>query len=228
MTVVTFPRRWRRWLPAEPAFGIGEPLGWRSHAVRVAFLIGLLGIACLVRVTGLLHPNTTDPRLPPAPAVALVAPGVVRGSQPQDLDLVRMRDDYGIHALVDLSGWSIEERAAARGLGLRMLVLPVPDRAAPSAADVLTLVRFLHPTGSTRAGGLYLHDATGRGPVVVVAAMLRLLHGAELPRVLHELSRDELADLSGQQLLALQDVDAAVRGRAPPTAPYATLRGVSW
>lgn len=227
MTVVTLLRRRGR-LPAEPAFGSGEPLRWRSRTVRVAVLIGLLAVASLVRVTGLLHPGAADPALPPAPAVALVAPGVVRGSQPQDLDLVRMRDDYGIRAVVDLGGWSIEERAAARGLGLRMLVLPVPDRAAPPVADVLTLVRFVHPPGVARAGGVYLHDTTGRGPVVVVATMLRLLHGAALPTVLHQFSRDELADLSGQQLVALQDVDAVVHGRAPATAPYAALRGVSW
>jgi len=227
MTVLALPRRrWR--LPAEPALGAGEPLGWRSRTVRLAVLIGLVAVACLVRVTGVLHPGAADPALPPAPAVALVAPGVVRGSQPQDLDLVRMRDDYGIRAVVDLSGWSIEERAAARGLGLRMLVLPVPDRAPPSAADILTLVRFARPPGAARTGGLYLHDTTGRGPVVVVAAILRLLRGAALPTVLHQLSRDELADLSGQQLVALQDVDAVLHRRAPATAPYAALRGVNW
>jgi hypothetical protein len=54
------------------------------------------------------------------------------------------------------------------------------------------------------------------------------LRGAALPIVLHQLSRDELAGLSGQQLVALQDVDAVVHGRALATAPYAALRGVSW
>ncbi len=228
MTVVKFPRR--SWLPAGPAFGRSEPLGWWRGGLRLLGLTVLLALALLVRASGVLHPATAGPPLPPLPGAALVEPGVLRGGQPQDLDLANLRDRFRVRAVVDVDGTSVDEQAVAGGLGLRLLVLHLYGTAAPSADDVLAvlaLVRFVHGAGGA-GGAVYLHDSTGHGPVLVIAAMLRLLRGVPLTTVLRQLSRDEIASLAVEQLLALYEVQAVVRGAEPAPVRYAALRGVTW
>jgi|tagenome__1003787_1003787.scaffolds.fasta_scaffold20867457_2 hypothetical protein len=221
-------------VPATPALGACGPLGRRSCAVRVAILVGLLTMALMVRASDILHPAVADPSLPPPPAAATVGPGVVRGGQPHDLDLVRLRDDYGTRAVVDVDGPSVEEQAVVRGLGLRMLVLDVPADDMPSTTDILTLVRFLqlnpvgHRSGDSRATTVYLHDSTGRGSALVVSCVLRMLHGVPLSTVLGQLSRAERSALDDRQLRGFQEVEAAVQGDSPPSALYAPLHGVTW
>jgi hypothetical protein len=191
----------------------------------------LLGLALLVRASGVLHRGNDDPSLPPPPARAEVALGVVRGSQPSDLDLVRLRDDYGIRAVIAVNAPTVEEQATTRALDLRLLVLHVPDRGAPPATDILAAARFLH-SASVGAGadsqGVFIHDTTGQGPVLVVSCMLRLLHGEPLSTVVRQLSRADLGNVTPQQLRALRELDAALRGQPAAPGPYAALRGVTW
>jgi hypothetical protein len=222
-TVVKFPRR--SWLPADPAFGRSEPLGWWRGGLRLLGLAVLLALTLLVRASGVLHPAAAGPPLPPG--AALVEPGVLRGGQPQDLDLANLRDRFRVRAVVDVDDTSVDEQAVAGGLGLRLLALHLYGTAAPSADDVLALVRFVRGAGGA-GGAVYLHDSTGHGPVLVVAAVLRLLRGVPLTTVLRQLSRDEIASLSMEQLLALYEVQAVVRGVEPVPVRYAALRGVTW
>jgi len=216
MSVVVFPRR------RPPAFGAAAPLGRRPAALRVLVLAALLAAALVVRATGVLHPAGTG--LPALPGVAVVEPGIIRGGQPGDGDLADLRDGYGVRALVDVDSTDVDERAVAGGLDLRMLALQVPTTGAPPPADLLALVRFLRSADGT----VYLHDTTGHGPVVVVAAVLRLLRGVPLADVLRALPREDVAALSEAQLLALHEVAAVVAGTAPPTSPYAGLKGAAW
>jgi hypothetical protein len=165
--------------------------------------------------------------------VAAVVPGLVRGGQPDDTDLMRLRDDYGGRWVAGVDGMQAEEQATARSLGLRTLRLDIPDDGAPSAGEVLALVRFLHGTAADRRAGagsgvVYLHDTTGHGSVLVVAAVLKLLRGWPLPDVLRERSSQSTGGFNAQQLLALQEVAAVVKGDPRPDGPYAALRGVTW
>jgi hypothetical protein len=156
----------------------------------------------------------------------------VRGFQPEDLDLVRLLDGYGVHGVVDVDVMDVEDQAVGRGLGLRTLQLHIVDNKPPSVDDILSMVQFVRSTVVIRPDGrvanvVYMHDETGRGPVVVVAAMLQLLRGVGLPTVLRQLSTDKAGQISAEQLLALRDVDAVVHGRTEPGS-YTVLHGVTW
>jgi hypothetical protein len=211
----------RRPPPAAPALGGISSLGRRRVTLRVIGIAALLVAALGLRASGVLHPSASLP--PPLAGWARVEPGVVRGSQPADLDLIQLRDGFGVRAVVDVDGTDVNERAVTRGLGLRLLVLNVGTREAPSAADLIALARFLPTAGGT----VYLHDSTGNGSVVVVAAALRVMHGESLAGVVRTLSREDITALSVPQLLALTDIESVMHGGRPRTAGYAALRGVT-
>jgi hypothetical protein len=232
MTVIPL-RRYRRSLdPGTPAFGACEPVGWRRRIAVVLSLLVLLGLALYVRVSGVMRTGHSDESLPPLLAVASVAPGVLRGGQPSDIELLRLRDNYGVRAVVDVDGMDAEEKAVTGALGLRSLELAVSDRQPPTADEVLRLVRFLRSTAATQPGSdgtgvVYMHDFDGRGPVLQVTAMLQLLRGEPLPAVLDQLRAESGSGISGAQLRALHEVDRVVRG-VPPAPAYSALRGETW
>ena len=208
-----------------PAFGPVEPLSRRRRAAVLAALACLLALALGIRASGVLRGDPPDPSVPPLPAAVVVAPGLVRGGQPQDLDLVRLRHDHGGYGLVDVDGMSVEEQAVARGLGLRTLQVPVPDGGAPTAAHVVELVDFIRSAGIGPDRVVYLHDTTGQGAVVAVAGMLQLLRGVPLSTVLASAPE---SSFTARQLQALRQVHAVVQDGARATGPYAELRGVTW
>lgn len=211
-----------------PAFGPVAALSRRHRGGVVAALVVAVAALLLVRASGVLHPDR-DLSLPPVPAAALVAPGIVRGGQPTELDLVRLRDDFGVRAVVAVGGASVEERAVTRGLGVALLELDVADSVEPPAAVLLALIRFLRqvdPAAGRDGGGIvYVHDLTGTGPVVVVAAMLQLLSGQQLSAVLAGLDPGELEGLGTPELVALTEVAAAARGDGGAAGEYRALVG---
>ena len=232
MTVIPL-RRYRRSLaPGTPAFGACEPLGWRRSTAVVLVLAALLGFALFVRASGAMRTGPTDTSLPPLLAVATVAPGVLRGGEPSDIELLRLRDTYGVRGVVDVDRMDVEEKAVTAGLGLRTLQLTVTDGQPPTAEEILRLVRFLRSTAATQPGNdgsgvVYIHDFDGRGPVLVVTAMLQIMRGVPLSTVLDGLRAGDSRGLSAAQLRALHEVDRVVRG-VPPTRAYSALRGESW
>ena len=230
MTVI--PLRRRRRLPATPAFGTCPPAGLRRRVVVLAVLVVLLTAALGVRASGVLRSGQTDESLSPTLAVTGVAPGLLRGGQPVDVELLRLRDDYGVRAVIDVNRMDVEEQAETRDLGLRTLELDLGDGQAPTAPDMLRLVRFLRSTvaprpGSGGTGVVYLHDADGRGSVLVLSAMLQVLRGVPLATVLDGLRAGGAPALSDAQSAALSDMER-VRIGAAPTGAYAVLRGESW
>jgi hypothetical protein len=230
MTVI--PLRRPRQLPDTPAFGPCAPSGWRRRIAVPLVLAALLGTALGIRASGVLGPGPADRSLPPLPAVAGVAPGLLRGGEPSDAEILRLRDDYGVRAVVDVDGMDVEETAVTRSLGLRTLQLTVADGRAPTAPDMLRLVRFLRSTVAARpgpggAGMVYLHDLDGRGPVRIVAAMLQVLRGVPMSEVLDGLRADRARELTAAESLALDEVDRVRRGVGPGRA-YAELRAESW
>jgi hypothetical protein len=192
----------------------------------------LIAAALAIRASGVLRTGASDRSLPPLLAVASVAPGLLRGGQPSDIDIMRLRDDYGVRAVVDVDGMDVEEQAVTGSLGLRTLQLAVADGQAPTAEDMLRLMRFLRSTVDSRpgAGGtgvVYMHDADGRGPVLIVSAMLQVIRGVPLSTVLHDVRTDSTDGITGAELRALDEVDRVRHGSAPSRA-YAALRGESW
>ena len=232
MTVIPLRRRRHSPAPATPAFGTCAPSGWRRNVAVILILAALLGLALYLRASGVLRIGPTDRSLPPLLAVASVAPGLLRGGEPADIEILRLRDDYGVRGIVDVDGMDVEEEAVTRSLGLRTLQLAVTDREPPTAEEMLRLVRFLRSTTATKPGSdgsgvVYMHDLDGRGPVLVVTAMLQLLRGVPLTTVLNGLRAGSSRGISGAQLLALHELDRVVRG-VPPTRAYSALRRESW
>ncbi|WP_067499392.1 hypothetical protein [Actinoplanes sp. TFC3] len=218
MTVI--PLRRRRRGPHTPAFGTCAPAGRRQRLTVLLVPIALLAAALGLRATGLIGAGRTDRSLPPVLAVAPVAPGLLRGAQPSDVDLLRLRDDHGVRAVVGIGGLRAPEQAATGELGLRTLQLDVADGSAPSAAGLLGLVRFLRSAMATRPGVVYLHDGDGHGPVLVTAAMLQVVRGEPAPEAVDRL-RAAGYPVSGDQVRALSEVDTL-------TGSYAVLQGESW
>jgi hypothetical protein len=230
MTVI--PLRRPRHLPDTPAFGACTPSGWRWRVAVLVVLSLVLGVALSIRVSGVLRPAASDSTLPPLQEIATVAPGLLRGGQPSDVEILRLRDVYGVRAVVDVDGMDVEEQAVTRSLGLRTLQLTVADGRAPTGRDMLRLVRFLRSTVATRPGvsgtGLvYMHDVDGRGPVRIVSAMLQVLRGDPLSTVLHDLQTGSTASVTGAEMHALSEV-SQVRHGSSSTRDYAVLRGESW
>jgi hypothetical protein len=203
-------------MSAVPALGGSTPLGRRGMLVRLVALTVLAGAALGVRATGVLHPGEPSP---PLPGWARVDDRVLRGGQPTDLDLMQLRDSFGVRAVVDVDGTDVDERAVTEGLGLRLLVLDVGPSEAPAPQDVLAVARLARTAG----GPVYLHDSTGHGPVVAVAAALRVLGGTPV----RALPPADTAGLSPAQVLALRDVETVVRGGRPRDDGYAKLREVA-
>jgi hypothetical protein len=194
-------------------------------------LAALLAAALFVRASGVLRTGPTDRSLPPLLGVAAVAPGLLRGGEPSDAEMMRLRDDYGVRAVVDVDGMDVEERAVTRALGLRTHELLLTDRRPPTAGDIQGLLRFLRaaPVGQPDGSGgvVYLHDLDGRGPVLVVAAILQLLRGDPLETVLDAVDAPGGRGLPAAHVLALSEVDRALRG-VPPANAYWSLRGRTW
>jgi hypothetical protein len=212
--------------PAVRAIGAAT-LPRRARLVRLGVLAGLVVLALGVRSAGLLSPDPSGYQLPPLPAAAQVAPGLLRGGQPAELDLVLLRDDFGVRGVVDVDGASAEEQAVTAGLGMRLLEVAVGEQG-PSPRQLLELARFARsaataPPSGGRAGAVYLHDTTGTGPVLVVSAAMLLLDHVPLPEVLGRLRADGADELTPATRHVLQQIADVAAGRAAPDNPYSVL-----
>ncbi|GAA0492303.1 hypothetical protein Ade02nite_68900 [Paractinoplanes deccanensis] len=212
--------------PPAPDPGLREltPVSRRAVLTRVGALAALLAAALTARVV--LHEEPAT--LPALPHAAPVAPGVVRAGQPDEADLVRLHDDYGVRGMIAINGRDDstlsgdEERAAAESVGIRFVGLRIGDGDALSAEQVASVARLLR---DTRAGGdsaatlVLLHDRTGDGPVGLLAAVVRVLDREPLDEVLAS-----APGLGGEQRASLAHLAAAVTGSGGADNPYAALR----
>jgi hypothetical protein len=209
-----------------PAIG---PVEWRGPRRTAALLAVVMTMALAllgVRASGVLHEESP---LPPLPEVAAVAPGILRGAEPTDADLQRLRDKYDLRAVVAVGGSSVEAQAAAQALGIALHDVAVdPITEVPPPDAVAALVQFLHRTVPNRGrdGGLvYVYDVTGTGPVIVTTLMLALLDGQPLASALDPLAPDVRTALTPAARTALAQVAAAPTDPAA-AGPYAALSGV--
>lgn len=112
----------------EPVIGAAPALRRRSTLVRLGVLVAVAVLALSVRSAGLLSPDPSGFQLPPLPAATQVSPGLLRGGQPAELDLVLLRDDFGVRGVVDVDGASAEEQAVTAGLGMHLLEVTVGEQ----------------------------------------------------------------------------------------------------
>ena len=209
-----------------PALGELEPVSRRATLVRVGGLGVLLALALVVRSTGILHDEQST--LPALPLAATVASGVVRTGQPAEADMVRLHDDYGVRGIIainsrDDSTFSVaEEKASAESVGIRFLALKSAADAPLSAVQVSAVSSFLRTTRADHASTpnlVLLHDRTGAGSVVLLAAAVRTLSGANVDGVLAS-----APGLSAAQRASLRHLAEAVDGDRGANNPYAALR----
>ena len=209
-----------------PAIGPVEWRGPRRTAALLAVVVTVALALLAVRASGVLREESP---LPPLPEVAAVAPGIVRGAEPTDADLQRLRDDYDVRAVVAVGGSSVEAQAAAQALGMALHDVAVdPTTEVPPADAVSALVEFLHRTAPDRGrddGLVYVYDVTGTGPVVVTTLMLALLDGQPLASALDALAPDVRSALTPAARTALAQVAAAPSDPAA-AGPYGALSGV--
>jgi hypothetical protein len=212
-------------LSRPPALGRVDGLRAGQVAGRLALLVALAAVALVVKVSGVLSPDDADPTLPPMPDAAVVQPGLLRATAPNENDLVSLRDGYGVRAVISLGVPSVEEQATAKGLGLTMTVVEVATGAAPTPDQVRTVLDAARSTAKS-GGTALLHDVEDNGAAPVMGAFVQLAGGSSEPDAVARLTPDEQRELSAVQAQALRDAGAQMSGVA--TGPWAALRtGVS-
>jgi hypothetical protein len=214
-----------------PALGPLKRVGRRSALGRLGLVVGLLTLALVVRATGLVSPAPDTSPMPGLPGAAEVVPGLIRGGQPTELDLIGMHNNFGVRWVVNVEGSDQLEDAVTRELGVNLLQLDVSD-GMPNSAQLLDLVAFLRTTPAARPAVtrevVYIHDRTGCGPVLVVSGVLQLMRGAPLEAVLSGYTSHERSCITDAQIGTLNEVAAVVKGSGTAVGSFADLRGVTW
>jgi O-antigen/teichoic acid export membrane protein len=213
-----------------PSIGSVSRIPRRSALARLGLLAALPVAGLAARVSGVLGHHVST--LPALPDVAVVQPGVIRSGQPEEPDFVRIRDDYGVRAVVSIDGRNdfilsdIEEQAVVQNLGMGYLQLNVPDGAAPTVMQVYAvaeLIRTTRPATHVPQNLILLHDQTGRGPVVLLAAMVQILDHRPLGSVLDGLPAG--VAFSPQQNGFLRQLADGIQNGTDSRNPYAKLDG---
>jgi tyrosine-protein phosphatase SIW14 len=123
------------------------------------------------------------------PNVHTVIPGVlVRGGQPNEGGFRRLRDTYGVAAVVNLNDQTVHsERAMVEACG--MTYVPLPSNAfKPDADKVLTFLRAVEE--SKHKGAVYVHCKHGMDRTGLAVAAYRIaVQGWDADRALAELRR---------------------------------------
>jgi hypothetical protein len=225
---VSAPRFWAPRRPTRtPAIGNLGRLPRRARLGRLAVALGLA--VALLAGRFFLNVGAGTP-LPPLPGAAQVTPHVLRGGQPDDLDLELLAEQYRVRAVVNLNRPNVEERAVTAAQHQAYLEIPIAADAAPTWPQLATIAEFLRRyTG--RGQVVYLHDNGGGGSVVATTEMLVLLRGEPLRQVLRS-TRREQPSLGSQQMLDVFDLAAALTSGPRPAVssrnPYNGAHLVSW
>lgn len=203
----------RRAIPA--AIGIGHIVRGRALAGRLLLLFVVAGLAA--GALGLKVADRANPEsLPPLTGAARVTPHVLRAGQPADFELVQLRDAYHVRAVVNLRFAADAEGDIAASFGLDYLWLPLATGAAPTAADLDSLVSFVRRYDSG-SDVVLVHDDVGGGRAITAGLMLLMLRGGSMDAVMSTLSAEERQLLSAQQSSALATLHEALTGQGDLT-----------
>lgn len=213
----------------EPAIGGGGAVAGRALAIRVAVVVAcvlvLLGLKIVIAGT---KPAASS--LPPIRGAARVSAHLLRGGRPTDVDLLNMSRQNHVAAVVDVSGANIAERASTSYLGLRYLESPLPELGAPTLVQLVQVADFVRQT-DTQGSTVYLHDDGGTGQAVTTTEMLLVLRGSSLAAVRAGRTAAEQGSLSAAEILALNQLAAALATPAQTTSmgnPYRGARRIAW
>jgi hypothetical protein len=211
-------------IPAAIGFGYvvrGWPFVIRLVVLGIvaALSAGALGIKTR-------HPDANP--LPPLPGAAQVTAHIVRGGQPADFDLLRLRNAYHVRAVVNLRLSGDSERDIAAGFGLDYLSVPVAADGAPTAADLAALVTFVRRYDNGSAV-VYVHDDLGGGRAATAGLMLLLLRGQSFGAVMTTLSATDQRRLNSHQWGALVALSQALTEHVDPAVnPYHEAVALRW
>jgi hypothetical protein len=219
-----------RWARATPALGQYVPVRRPVLVARISVLLLLPISGLAVRASGVLQDPFSP--LPALPHAAQIVPGVVRAGQPEERDFVRIRDDYGVRAVIAVNGRDDsvlsgpEEQAITSSLGmefLRLRVRPGAALTARQATAVAELLRRQRPSRHTSASLVLVHDRTGIGPVNLVSAVIQILNRQPAAVVLDPAARPDTYRFGPRQRTGLRQLADAVRGAAKPGNPYRSV-----
>jgi hypothetical protein len=210
-----------------PAIGALEPLPRRVRLLRLAvafaFAVALLAGRFFLNVGA-------APTLPPLPGAAQVTQNLLRGGQPDDLDLELLAEQYRVRTVVNINRSNVEERAVTAAQHQAYLEIPIAADTAPTWPQLAAIAEFLRH--HARYGQVvYLHDNSGGGPVVATTEMLFLLRGEPLRQVLRSTAREQRS-MSSEQVLDVFNLAAALtpgpRRSVSSDNPYNGAHFVSW
>jgi hypothetical protein len=209
------------------AIGFGYVARGRLLMIRLLVLVVVAGIGAGALSVKVGRHAGANP-LPPLPGAAYVTPHLVRGGQPADFEMLRLRNSYHVRAIVNLRLSRDSERDIAASFGLDFLSLPLAAEAAPTADDLATLVTFVRRYDNGSAV-VYLHDDVGGDRAVTAGLMLLLLRGESLGAVMTTLSPAEQRGLGSHQWLALVALSQAMTEHVEPAVnPYHQAVSLKW
>ena len=211
-----------------PAVGMGGRLPRKVLIRRSAIALGLIILLGLAKLL-VSHRVTGPDSLSALPGGRSVVAGLDIGGTLSDYELQTLAASFRVDGVVSLGGPSVAEQVTVTSLHQSYLRLAVPPGAAPTCAQLHTLVNFMH---SHASGGnaVYLHDDAGGGRAVATSDMLLLLRGAAWSAVAPGMTPGELQSLSVGQLLAINQLISALQPghHSSPGNPYADARLDPW
>lgn len=151
-----------------------------------------------------------------------VLEGVIRCSQPWTESQIRWLNDRGVKAMVSLEPLDQGLVDTIRSLGMKHLVLDVPDMQLPTAEQVESFLAFMEAETSARRT-VAIHCAMGRGRTGTMYALWLVSRGADAETAIDQAGTLETeAQREFVRLFAAGAVCAKTAGAAQTTAAMGT------
>jgi hypothetical protein len=179
------------------AWGLTPPIEVRERKFRLRLLIGavvLVGAAFVLRLQVLQDPGE---QLPAVPHASWILRGqTLSGGQPRDLDLLNLRDLFGVSGVVNLRASGSIEGRTVRDFGMSYLWISVIPEHAPDLVEMDRIVSFVR-AHAVSGDTVFIHDDLGLERVRPVGVMMLLADGVPLQTAVERVTGSSTMEVAG-------------------------------